>query len=128
MGRKKAYKIFEIEYLQTAELNEDDLYYLFDTPSLNYSLLIEMFRRTKQPLFDEKKIIKLVKDDKDWMYKYFWTQKQRDEFTDMIVKIYENVYYYKEKEALQQAQWWISLYGLTNSDLKRNKNIPKLEE
>ena len=46
----------------------------------------------------------------------------------MKVKIYENVYYYKEKEALQQAQWWISLYGLTNSDLKRNKNIPKLEE
>lgn len=128
MGRKKSYKIFDIDYLQTAELTEDDLYYLFDTQSLNYSLLIDMFRRTKQSLTDEKKIIKMVKDDKDWMYKYFWTPKQRDDFIDLIVKVYENVYYYQKKEALQRAQWWIFMYGFSNTELKRNKNISKLEE
>ena len=60
MGRKKSYKIFDLDYLQNAELTEDDLYYLFETPSLNYSLLVDMFNFTNQEITDEKKIIKLA--------------------------------------------------------------------
>lgn len=128
MGRKKSYKIFDIDYLQHAEFTEDDLYYLFETPSVSYSLVVEMFRRTNQPIIDEKKIISLVKYDKDWMYKYFWTDKQREDFKEIVKSIYKNVHYYNDKEAEQNASWWIFLYGLSNSKLKNNKKISKLDE
>ena len=69
MGRKKSYKIFEMDYLMNNDLSEDDLYYLFETSSLNYSLLINEFKYSNQELTDEKKIIKLVQSDEEWMYK-----------------------------------------------------------
>ena len=128
MGRKKSYKIFDIDYLQKEELNEDDLYWLFETPSLSYSLVVEMFRRTKQALVDEKKIIKLIKTDKDWMYKYFWTDKEREEYTQIVTNVYKNVNYYNDKEAEQNAHWWIFMYGLSNSNIKNDKNISKIRE
>ena len=126
MGRKKSYKIFEMEYLQKANLTEDDLYYLFETPSLNYSFLIDEFKRTNQNVIDEKKIINIAKTDKDWMYKYFWTDKQREEFENDIKKAYMNIMQCGEVEALSSAQWWILYYGLTNSKLRHNKNMQKL--
>ena len=127
MSRKKSYKIFEMDYLQNAELTEDDLYYLFETPSLNYSFLIDMFKRTKQSIIDEKKIINVAKTDKDWMYKYFWTPKQREDFENALKKAYINIRQCGEVEAESSTQWWILQYGLTDSRLKHNKNIQKLE-
>lgn len=126
MSRKKSYKIFEMDYLQNADLTEDDLYYLFETPSLNYSFLIDEFRRTNQDIVDEKKIIHLAKNDKDWMYKYFWSAKQREEFEKDIKRAYMNIRQCGEVEAESSTQWWILMYGLTDDKLRNNKNIPKL--
>ena len=126
MGRKKSYKIFEMDYLQHADLTEDDLYYLFETPSLNYSFLIDEFKRTNQEITDEKKIINLVKTDKDWMYKYFWTSKQREEFEKDVKEAYINIRRYGKEEAESSTQFWIIMYGLTDSKLRNNKNISKL--
>ena len=126
MGRKKTYKIFELDYLQHAELSEDDLYYLFETPSLNYSFLVDEFKRTNQEITDEKKIINLAKTDKDWMYKYFWTSKQREEFEKDVKEAYINIRQCGKEEAESSTQWWILMYGLTDSKLKNNKNISKL--
>ncbi len=127
MSRKKTYKIYNIDYLLSGNFNEDDLYYFFETKSLTYSLLIEMFKRTNQPITDEKKIIELVKKD-NWMYNYFWTTKQCNDYEDILTQVYRNVYYYGPKEAKEHAQWWISLYGLTNDKLKNDKNIGKMSE
>ena len=44
----KEYKIYTMKYLKEKELTENDLYYLFDTPSLNYSLVVNMFKFTKK--------------------------------------------------------------------------------
>lgn len=128
MARKKTYKIFDIDYLQTAELTEDDLYWLCDTQSLNYSLIIEMFKRTNQELTEEKKILSLIKNDEDWMYKYYWTNKQREDFEIILANIYKNIKYCGFNEAMQDAQWWVILYGLTNRDLKKNKNMQRLDK
>lgn len=128
MGRRKSYKIFDIDYLQNSELTEDDLYYLYETPSINYSLLVEMFRFTKQDILDEKKIINLAKTDKDWMYKYFWTQKQREDFENIITNVFKNIKYCSLEEAKSSAAWWILMYGLTNKELKHNKKISKMSE
>ena len=128
MGRRKSYKIFDIDYLQNGELTEDDLYYLFETNSLTFSLIIEMFRFSKQELLDEKKILNLIKNDKDWMYKYFWTDKQRSDFENIVFNVYKNVKYCGDVEGDSLAKWWITEYGLTNKDLKRNKKISKMSE
>lgn len=127
MARKKSYKIFDIDYLASAELTEDDLYYLFETKSLNYSLIVDMFKRTGQPLTDEKKILEKIKED-NWMYNYFWTEKQMNDFKNILVDVFRNVHYYGPKEALENAEWWLTLYGLTNSKLKNTKNISKMSE
>ena len=128
MGRKRAYKIYEVDYLINNDLSEDDLYYLFETHSLSYSLVINMFRRTKQALTDEKKIINLVRTDRDWMYKYFWSKKERESFEEDVRKIYKNIYQCGDTEAESRASWWLFMYGLTNEDLKEDKNIPKMSE
>lgn len=126
MGRKKAYKIFELDYLQNADLSEDDLYYLFETASLNYSFLVAEFKMSNQEITDEKKIINIAKNDEEWMYKYFWNTSQRENFENAIKKAYMNIRQCGEVEAESSAQWWILYYGLTNSELKNNKNIPRL--
>lgn len=127
MRKKKTYKIFDIDYLQTAELSEDDLYWLCDTPSLTFSLIIEMFRRTKQELVDENKILSLIKNDENWMYRYYWTDKQRKDFEDILKNVYKNIKYCGESEAIQNAQWWVVCYGFTNKELKKNKNMQILD-
>lgn len=127
MGRKKSYKIFELDYLINDDLTEDDLYYLFETPSLNYSLLVNMFLFTNQEITDEKKIIKLAKTDRDWMYKYFWNKNQRKDFEELMVKAYRNIYQCGEYEAESRVSWWILMYGLTDENLK-DKKIDKLCE
>jgi hypothetical protein len=127
MTRRKTYKIFDIDYLSNGELNEDDLYYLFETKSLSYSLLIDMFKKSHQPIEDEKKIIAITKN-KDWQYNYFWTDKQREDFENDIIKVYKNIYFCDDKEAQSYAQFWVIMYGLTNSKLKNTKNIYKLCE
>lgn len=127
MSRKKSYKIFDFDYLINGDLTEDDLYYLFETPSLNYSLLVNMFLLTNQEITDEKKIIKLAKTDRDWMYKYFWTKSQRKDFEELMFKAYKNIYQCGEDEAKSRISWWILMYGLTNEELK-DKKIDKLCE
>jgi hypothetical protein len=127
MGRKKAYKIYDIDYLKKAELTEDDLYYLFETPSLNYSFLVDEFKRTNQEITDEKKIINIAKNDRDWMYKYFWTDKQRESFEKDLKEAYMNIRQCGENEAESATSWWIFMYGLTNVSLKNNKKMQKLD-
>ena len=127
MSRKKSYKIFDIDYLCNAEFTEDDLYYIFETKSLNYSFLVNMFNRTNQPITEDKKIIALVKNN-GWQYKYFWTDKQREDFENDIIKAYKNIYICDSREAQCYAQFWVIQYGLSNSKLRSSKNIYKLCE
>lgn len=126
MNKRKSYKIFSSDYLINGDFTDDDLRYLFETNSLCLSLIVDMFIKTKQEVTDEKTIVSLVKEN-DWMYKYFWTERQRETFTDEVVKIFKNVYFCGDEIALSKAQWWITLYGLTNSKM-RNRKISKLCE
>ena len=44
MAKNKKIEIYDLDYLVNAELTEEDLYNIFETPSLNYSLVINMFK------------------------------------------------------------------------------------
>lgn len=113
MGKIKKYKIYTLDYLCNEELTEEDLYYLFDTPSLNYSLIINMFRHSGENTKSDAELINIAKTDSKWVYKYFWTKKERITYLNKIISVFKNVYQYKEVMATQRAQWWLFYYGLS---------------
>lgn len=111
-------KIYPMEYLMNEELTESDLTNIFDTPSLLYSIIIGMFRFSGNTTKRNNQIIKLVKEDKRWMYKYFWTSKQSHDFEDILTKVFMNIYCESETRSRSRAQWEIIWHGL---NIKGNK-------
>ena len=71
-----------------------------------------MFKVIKSPKRNYQ-IVKILKDDKRWMYKYKWTKEQCDDYEQLIIKVYKNIYQYKDTAAIALAQWFIINYGLT---------------
>ena len=117
---KKKYKIFDLDYLQNAELTDDDLRELLDNKCFGISLTVGMFKISNQNLSDEK-IISIVTTDKHWMYKYFWTKEQREEFTECLKKAYKNLYKYGDRKTDIVTSLWLIQYGLTNCKQKKKK-------
>ena len=117
MAKNKKIEIYDLDYLVNTELTEEDLYNIFETPSLNYSLVINMFKISGYNKTNEE-IIDLCKTDDRWMYKHFWTSKQRKEFHSILVKICQNIYQYGYNQSEGWADWWLFMYGLSN---KKNK-------
>lgn len=107
-------KIYPIEYIGDHELTESELNNLLDNDKkgLFYSLVIGMFKVIKSPKRNYQ-IVKILKDDKRWMYKYKWTKEQCDDYEQLIIKAYKNIYQYKDNAAISLAQWFIINYGLT---------------
>ncbi|MCH5166898.1 MAG: hypothetical protein J1F35_03310 [Erysipelotrichales bacterium] len=106
-------KIYSLDYLISEELSETDIYNLFETNSLIYSIIIEQFRR----IGDNRqawKIIKECKENEKWMYQYhFRSKKERKTFEEQVVKIFQNLYQYKENRAEQEAGWFMFYYGFS---------------
>lgn len=105
-------KVYSIDYLINTELSEDDLYNLFETPSLQYSLYLGMFRFVNDTRTNID-LINMAKTDDKWMDKNFWTKKQYDEYTNLVAKAFKNLYSESDKNSLYNAQQWIFYYGLT---------------
>lgn len=108
----KEYKIYTMKYLKEKELTETDLYYIFDTSSLNYSLLVNMFKFAGKKMKPEE-ILEICKTNERWMYEYHWTKEQRDQWINEVAKAYENIYQSGPEEALNGAQWWVFIYGMS---------------
>lgn len=108
----KEYKIYTMKYLKEKELTENDLYYLFDTPSLNYSLIVNMFKFTRKKMTADE-ILNECKTNERWMYEYYWTREQRNKWIDELTEIYKNIYQTGPEESRNSAEWWTFLYGMT---------------
>lgn len=117
----KKYKIFDLDYLQNNEFTEEDLVYLFETPSLNYSLVVGMFRLYDKGNLTDDKIINIVTTDEKWMYKHFWNKTQRDEFIKILKKCYYNLYRYNEETCTAMSDMWIIQFGFTSARQKKKK-------
>lgn len=105
-------RLYPLEYLMNEDLNDEDLSWLFDQKSLLYSIIIGMFRFIGIKKSNSE-IIKLVRKDPKWMYKYFWNSNEQQEFEDKLIKIMKNIYYLSDFQAKQKAQWYIIIYGLS---------------
>lgn len=113
---KTKIKIFDLDYLRNADYTDDDLFLIFETPSLKYSLLYGMFKFAGIQI-PNNDIVKFVKC-KNWVYKNFWSTKKCRDFEDIVKDIYKRVYYMSEYNARAKAQTFIIQYGLTNKNVK----------
>lgn len=118
---RKRYKIFTLDDLQNKEFTEEDLIYLFETPSLNYSLAVGMFRLYDKANLTDEKIIHIITTDEKWMYKHFWNKTQRDEFVAILKKCYWNVYRYNSEVCKAMSDMWIIQFGFTSANQKKKK-------
>ena len=105
-------RLYPLEYLMNEELNDEDLSWLFDQKSLLYSIIIGMFRFIGIKKSNSE-IIKLVRKDPKWMYRYFWNTNEQQEFENKLIKKMKNIYYLSDFQAKQKAQWYIIIYGLS---------------
>ena len=108
----KEYKIYTMKYLKEKELTENDLYYLFDTPSLNYSLVVNMFKFAGKKMKPDE-VIELCKTNQRWMYENHWTKKQHDQWIDEVAAVYRNVYQDGLDDSRKSAEWWTFIYGMS---------------
>ncbi len=122
----KSIKIFDLSYLINSDYTDDDLYYLFATKSLLYSLIVAQFKLGgyKETLKEIKTIIK----KKHWQYKYFLNDKQISEFENNVAKIYKKVYQCSNTEAVSRAQMFYIQYGFSNIRIKDSKYNNFLDE
>lgn len=109
----KDYKAFKLSYLSNHELSEDDLYWIFDTESsFLYSLVIGMHKF----LNIDKKCDDIIQDaihDESWFSKHKWLATQKLAFRDLLSKVYQNVYSYKQNSARDAADWFLFQYGFS---------------
>lgn len=105
--------IYPIDYLANEELSDNDLSNLLDNDKrgLRYSLVIGMFKFIKSPKRNYQ-IIKSITSNKNWFKKTTWTTVQQNEYEQLVIKVYKNIYQYKELTAISLAQWFMSIYGL----------------
>lgn len=105
-------KIYPVEFISNHELTENELNNLLDNNGrgLFYSLVIGMFKAIKSSKRNYQ-IIKMIKEDKRWMYKYRWSKEQLDNYENLIIEAYKNLYQYKDAQAISLAQWFIIRYG-----------------
>lgn len=90
------YKIFSLDYLSTAELTEEDLYYIFDTPSLHYSMIKDMYIQTEE-YTDIRHIIDKISQNSDWVYeRHFSNLTEYKKFKNKLIDVIKNVYWYSD--------------------------------
>ena len=83
-------KIYTIDELKNTEFSEDDLHNLFDTKSLNLSLILHMFKLINDKRKDWE-IIKMVRTESGWPDKYSMPRKLYNNFVkDLKERIYES--------------------------------------
>ena len=122
----KPIKIFDLDYLVSSDYTDDDLYHLFATKSLVYSLIVAQFRLGGYK--ESVKDIKIIVKKKHWQYKYFLNDQQISEFEDKVTKIYKKVYQCSNAEALSRAQMFYVQYGFSNIRIKNSKYTNYLDE
>lgn len=122
----KPVKIFDLNYLLNSDYTDDDLYYLFTTNSLLYSLIVAQFKIGGYK--ESNKEIKTLVKKKHWQYKYFLNDQQIVDFENKIVQIYMKVYQCSKGEAMARAQMFYIQYGFSNIRIKNNKYTNYLDE
>ena len=103
-------KIYDIEYLKTRELTEDDLHELFDTDSLLCSFIIHMFKVAGYKFNNNDIISKCHKNY--WYDKYKITHKNKETVIEDFANAIKNIYVFSDDIAKKYACDFYMKYGL----------------
>ena len=107
------YKIFTFDYLIQSDLNEEDLYWLFDTPSMNYSFIKEMCNMLNKPILLNDLIDKITVDN-TWLSEYhFRSKKDYKLFKSQMIKAIKNIFSYSDVVAKKWVENWMIRFGLS---------------
>jgi len=116
--------VYSYDEMNKSELSENELYDLFETPSLQYSLIIEMFKSVNDQRTPEE-IIAFCKSDENWVYKSYWKKSDKEKFLEKLIILFKNLYYYSYDKAKSCAQWWLFYYGLSIKDYEKHNKFHK---
>ena len=111
-------KIFEIDYLENAELSDEDLHFLFDLNSITYSFAFYLLK-ISGVIYGKTKFGKILRHDKNWMNDHVLTPKQIKWAKDRFTKCIMNIYNYGPETSKRWVEDWYVYYGLPsriNSD------------
>ncbi|MBO5005433.1 MAG: hypothetical protein J6D03_09435 [Clostridia bacterium] len=109
MGKWVNCKVYTVDELKNKDLTEDDLHNIFDTGSLNISLVLHMFRLMGDKRKDWE-IIKMAKTDERWYDKYFIEDDQYEQLKKDLYEVFKNIYQYKDTAAESSRDWWLFQY------------------
>lgn len=103
-------KIYSLKYLINNDLTESDLNNLFETDSLIYSIIVNMYMFINS----KKSYVNIVKDirkNNDWISRNKWSNKERNLYEHKLKDAFKNIYSLSDEIALQKAQWYMTIYG-----------------
>ena len=105
-------KIFDLVYLENNDLTDDDLFLLLNDKSLNLSLIYGMFKYHTDYNFHKKDILNIILKQ-NWQDEYFFkNKKHKNNFEKRLIKIFKNIFYYRDVLAKERMQFWMIYYGL----------------
>ena len=97
---------------QKLNTEENDIYTKFAEGKIDAKECVKAIKELNQKIVDYDP--NDANNDDRWMYKHFWTSKQRKEFHSILVKICQNIYQYGYNQSEGWADWWLFMYGLSN--------------
>lgn len=104
-------KIFDIDYLESADLTDEDLHFLFDLNGITYSFAIYLLKLSGLEC-SKNKFGKMLRHNENWMNEHILTNKQINESKKRFEKCIMNIYQYGRKTAKSWVEDWYVHYGL----------------
>lgn len=104
-------KIFDIDYLATADLSDEDLHFLFDWNAISYSFIYYMLKLSGLKC-GKTKFKNIVRNNHNWMNENILPKQQINETKDKFTKCIMNIYQYNKITAKRWVDDWYLYYGL----------------
>lgn len=111
-------RVYDMQYLMSGELTDEDVNYLTHNKSYVYSLVVGMYRFVKSNKSTEY-IINAIKTDNSWLKDHAWSSFYRNKFEKNTAKFYKNLYYYGKEQSKMLAQWFSIMYGFSTYESNR---------
>ncbi len=109
-GKFNDNQVYNIDYLMNEELTDSDLSNLLNGSCLNYSLVVAEFKFNGEKR-NYNRILMKCKNNDNWFDDNTWTEKQQNDFRNILAKVYKNIYYYSDQKCLDMADMWLLNFG-----------------
>lgn len=106
-------KILEIDYLESADLTDEDLHYLFDLNGISYSFINYLLMMAGEN-FSKSKLTKTLKRDNSWLNNHALSKKDIHKCKKRFTKCISNIYQFNYETSKRWVNDWYMYYGLSS--------------